>query len=366
MRIPLIISAYVGRQYLIAFVAILAGFLVVIMLADVIELLRRVAGRPEIGFATVIKLALLKLPFLGQKTFPFAGLFAAMVLFWRFARSHELTVIRAAGVSVWKFLAPTLVLAFLLGVLQITLTNPLAATLLSRYERLEGLLLERHLTTLAMSDSGLWLRQAGEAGQSVIHATHVLQDGNRVELRNVSVFNYQGKDRFVGRYDAAFASLEDGYWRLRDVWILIPEQPKRFEPEFLLATDLTLARIQDSFAPPQTISFWQLPEFIRTLQSAGFSAVAHRLQFQTLLSAPLLMCAMVLIAAAFAPRHGRRSGTMYMIGGGVLAGFILYFVSDLVFAVGLSDQVPVALAAWTPAMVATMLGLATLLHLENG
>jgi lipopolysaccharide export system permease protein len=50
----------------------------------------------------------------------------------------------------------------------------------------------------------------------------------------------------------------------------------------------------------------------------------------------------------------------------VLTGFILYLFTDIVFALGLSDSIPVTLAAWTPAGVATLLGLATLLHLEDG
>ena len=90
------------------------------------------------------------------------------------------------------------------------------------------------------------------------------------------------------------------------------------------------------------------------------------LYWHSLLAAPLLMCAMILIAATFTLRHVRRGGTTYIIAGGVLTGFVLYFFSDLVFALGLSDSIPVTLAAWTPSGVATLLGLAMLLHLEDG
>jgi lipopolysaccharide export system permease protein len=37
-----------------------------------------------------------------------------------------------------------------------------------------------------------------------------------------------------------------------------------------------------------------------------------------------------------------------------------------VFAIGLSGTIPVVLAAWTPAGVSLMLGVAMLLHLEDG
>ena len=187
-----------------------------------------------------------------------------------------------------------------------------------------------------------------------------------MELSKVNVFIYSGADKFNYRLDAKKAILEDGFWHMSDVWVHQPDIPSQHENEFWLETDLTLGSIQDSFAPPETMSFWDLPTFIEALESAGFSAIRHRLHWHTLLAAPLLMCAMVLIAATFTLRHTRRSGTVFVISGGVLTGFVLYFFSDIVFAFGLSDSIPVTLAAWTPSGVATLLGLAMLLHLEDG
>ena len=341
-------------------------FLMLILLFDTIELLRRAAIKPNVTFAQVFEMALMKLPYMGQQTFPFAVLFGGMMSFWRLTRYHELVVTRAAGVSAWQFLLPVLVLAFLLGVLKIMAFNPLASATLSRFEQLEAVNLRGQRSFLALAASGLWLRQSSGDGQAVVHANSVLQQGNDVELNNVVVFLYEGKDRFTSRIDASYARLEDGFWHMRDAWVHNPEKKPVFEKEYWLETDLTLATIQDNFAPPETMSFWSLPGFIESLEGAGFTAVRHRLYWHSLLAAPLLMCAMVLIAATFTLRHARRGGTVFVISGGVLTGFILYFFSDVVFALGLSDSIPVTLAAWTPSGVSTLLGLAMLLHLEDG
>ena len=55
-----------------------------------------------------------------------------------------------------------------------------------------------------------------------------------------------------------------------------------------------------------------------------------------------------------------------MIAGGAIAGFLLYFLSDIVVALGLSAKVPVLLAAWTPTGVSLIFGSSMLLHLEDG
>lgn len=341
-------------------------FLLLILMIDTIELLRRAASEPNISFAMVVQMALLKLPNMGQKIFPFAVLFGGMAAFWRLARNHELVITRAAGISAWQLLLPVLFIAFFLGILKVTAFNPFASATFSKYERLEAVLLKGQKSLLTISGTGLWLRQANEGGQSVIHASHVLQQKNGIDLQNVIVFLYEGADRFKGRIDAKSAQLEDGFWYMKDAWIYIPEQLPRFEKEYWLETDMTLGSIQDSFAAPETMSFWSLPGFISALEKSGFSAIRHRLYWNTLLATPFLMSAMVLLAAVFTLRHTRRGGTAFIITGGVLTGFIVYFFSDLIFALGLSDSIPVTLAAWTPSGVTTLLGLAMLLHLEDG
>ena len=136
--------------------------------------------------------------------------------------------------------------------------------------------------------------------------------------------------------------------------------------EMHLATTLTPRKIEESFASPDTMSFWDLPGFIGLLEQSGFPAQRHRLHFNVLLARPFLLCAMVLVAATFSLRMQRRGGATLMIVGGVVSGFVLYFVSDIVFALGLSAKLPVALAAWTPTGVSLIFGASMLLHLEDG
>ena len=61
-----------------------------------------------------------------------------------------------------------------------------------------------------------------------------------------------------------------------------------------------------------------------------------------------------------------RIGASASIAGAALSGFVLYFLSDLVYALGQSASIPTLLAAWTPAGVSTMLGIAMLFHIEDG
>ena len=364
MGLSATLSAYLARHIAFWLASVFAGVTGVAFLFDTVEMLRRSAGKADIGMMTVLQMSVLKLPHLVQQMLPFCVLLGATLAFWRLARANELVVTRAAGISAWQILAPATAIAILVGVIQVSLFNPLASAMLSKYEQLETRYLKRSVSMLSVSSTGLWLRQSDATGQSVIHASRVAQSD--MSLHDVIIFLFEGEDRFIGRIDAENARLRDGYWDIRNAWISSPNKRPYRVAEHRLDTDLTLNKILDSFASPETMSFWQLPGFIETLEKAGFSGHRHKLHWHSLLASPLLLAAMILVAAIFALRTSSRAGAALSISGAVLCGFLLYFMSDLVYALGLSASIPTLLAAWTPAGVSTLLGLSALFHIEDG
>ena len=367
MQVSGTISTYLSRQFFVWFIIVFLGISGLLLAVDSVELMRRSANKPDATVAVALHMAFLHLPHLAQEFVPFAILFGGLLSFARLTRNHELVVVRAAGVSVWQFLLPAFAVALTIGVAKVAILNPVAAGMLSKYEQLEGRFLTGRSSLLAVTSTGLWLRQLNERsgdGQSVIHARSVLAD--RMELQNVIVFQFDEEDRFIGRIDARSARLLGGNWELRDALLSTPERTGRALESYLLATDLTPETIQESFASPSTVSFWQLPRFIQVLEETGFSGLPHRLRWHALIAEPVLALAMVLIAATFSLRPTRRGGTVLLGIAGVLTGFLLFVLSNLVQALGLGASLPAALAAWTPAGVSLLLGAAMLLHLEDG
>jgi lipopolysaccharide export system permease protein len=364
MGLSAILSAYLARHIAFWLASVFAAVTGVAFLFDTVEMLRRSAGKADIGMITVLQMSVFKLPHLVQQILPFCVLLGATLAFWRLARANELVVTRAAGISAWQILAPATTIAILIGVVQITLFNPLASAMLSKFEQLETRYLKRSVSLLSVSSAGLWLRQSDAAGQSVIHAGRVAQSD--MTLHEVIIFLFEGDDHFIGRIDAETARLKDGYWDIRNAWISSPNKRPYHMGKHRLDTNLTLNKILDSFASPETLSFWQLREFIERLEKAGFSGHRHKLYLHSLLASPFLLAAMILVAAIFALRTSSRAGAAFSISGAVLCGFLLYFMSDLVYALGLSASIPPLLAAWTPAGVSTLLGLTALFHIEDG
>lgn len=363
LRLSPTLSGYIARQYLMWFFGFLFGLVGVIVLVSTVDRLDRLANK-DAPLTVVFEMVFLKLPFLSQEVMPFTLLFAGLACFWRLTRSHELVVTRAAGISVWQILIPVLGVALMVGVLTVTVLNPVASVLLARFERLDTKYSRDQSGPLSVSSQGLWLRQADPDGQSVIHARRVTSAS--MTLHDVIVFRFADRDRFVGRIDATRAMLRPGAWELFEAWESSPGTRPRFTERLKIPTELTREKILNSFARPETISFWDLPDFIELLENAGFSAIHHKLQLHRLLAMPFLFAAIILVAVSFALRPQRRGRVGLVIFGGVITGFLLYFLSNFVFALGLSGKIPVIMSAWTPAGITLMLGVAVLLHLEDG
>jgi len=347
---------------------VLSAVVGLILLFDVIELTRRAAGHEQAGWMAVLFLAMLKMPHMAHMVMPFAVMIGAMVAFWRLTRTNELVVARAAGISVWEFLVPILGTVMALGVFEITVINPIGAAMYARFEHMQDELLTNRGAVLDVSEMGLWLREGlDDGGQVVVHSDQVTQDGLRLELKDVHIFVYDRPDHFAYRLLATSASLEPGHFVLNNVWTMQAGVASKFDDVLWMKTSLTLERVKDNFASPETLSFWQLPGFIRFFEKAGFSAPKHRMYLQSLISSPILYCAMVLIAALFSLQPNTRSGgLMRRVVAGVTTGFVLYFVSKVIYALGLSQSIPQILAAWAPAMIASFAGLGGLFHLEDG
>ena len=374
MRIPWTLSLYIGRHFVWSVLACLAVLLLIVGLVELLELVRRsgsvVRGVP---FTVILEMALLKLPTAGEKIYAFAFLAGGMITLSRLTRSSELVVARAAGVSVWQFLAPAIALSLLMGTVFVGAVNPIAAATIARFDRLENRHLSNTPSTLSILPSGLWLRQVGQENitfgdtpvdEYIIHAARM--DQSNLALTRVIVFLYTGNSQFAGRIDAERAVLSSGKWTIENAVISAPGMEPQQLPLFDLPTRLTMAQIEDSFSAPETFSFWQLPGFIQVLEQAGFSALRHKLHFHSMVALPVLLAGMVMLAALFTLRQPRRGMLGILIVAGVATGFIMYFATNIIYALGASGRLPIMLAAWAPSLLVVMFASAALLHLEDG
>ena len=363
--IPLTLARYFARRFLGATAAVFGGVFVLMVLIDYIELTRRASDIPNISPLVLAQTSLFRMPQIVERMLPFAVLVGAMSCYLNLSRRLELVVARAAGISAWQFVAPAVVVALLLGIAITTAYNPLSTALRERSKRIESELFGERPSGLVQSVGSFWVRQRSADGrQSIINATSSREQGARLD--GVTIFTFDPDGHFQERIEARSAALEPGHWRLEAVRIYASGAPPRDVDSYLLSTTLTSEQVQESFATPETVSFWQLPLYISKAERAGLGAAGYRLQYQLLLAQPFLLVGMVLLAASVSLRFFRFGGVPKMVLSGVGAGFLLYILSKVTADLSKAELMHPGAAAWVPVLFGVVTGFVVLLYQEDG
>lgn len=362
MLAPRILIRYFAKRLAKTAIGIFFGGLILIGVIDYLEVTRRTVFAEDFDAAKLALLTLLRVPVNGEAFLPFAMLYGAITAFAVSNRNLEFVVARAAGVSAWQFLLPGAAVGFLIGIVSITVFNPLAATMLEQSFRIAA-----GDEVAAATDSGggrAWVRQDGRDGESILTAAQSFERGT--ELAGVTAFLFDRNGTFRERIDAKTARLEGNEWILEAARITSPQSRPRVEAAYRLHTYLTADQAGETLADPKTVSFWSLPTLISLAERASVPANRLKMQYHTLLARPLLLLAMVLIAAIVSLRFTRSGHVGRMILAGVTIGFVLYVVVEIAGDLGESGLVPPIVAAWLPAITATIASVTVLLFQEDG
>lgn len=358
IALPGVLSRYIARHFSATLALILLAASLVIFLADYVEVLRRFGDAEGFTGLTGVGLAAMHVPILLDTALPFAFLFAALLSLIGLSRKLELVVARASGVSVWGFLKAPFVLAILIGAGATAILSPVAVNLKEQAEHIEATLSGR------TGEGGHWFRQDGRDGPSIVYAGSV-DEGGRV-LFGVTAFLFDTAGQLREKIKAPRAEYGPNRWTFLDAVATSAEEGPRPVPRYDLPTELAAAELMRSFAEPGAISVWSLPAAIATAERTGLDPDRFRVAFHALISRPIFLLAMVMIAATVSLRLSRQGGTWRLILAGAAIGFLLYAFSEIASDLGANGIINPVLAAWLPPIVAMTFGATALLIQEDG
>lgn len=364
MLSPRTLRRYIARRFLLAILGAFTVCAVLIFMIDMIELLRLSRKATDLSIGMLLWMALLRLPAFTEILLAFAVLVGSIGALLSLNRKSELNVMRAGGMSVWQFLRPGLMVALVLGIVAVTLFNPLAASARSEAERLIAEAFGKEASLLATSGEGAWLRQDGVDGQSVMTARAVADQG--LSLGGVMVLAFDKQGHFTERIDAERATLGDGYWELQRGIVSRPATEAQPFERYRVSTYLTREKVGDALGSEISVSFWQLPSLIEVAERAGLSPYRYKMQYALLLSRPMLLIAMVILAATVSLRSFRSGGIQTMVLTGMVGGIGFFLLLEVSRQIGVAGLISPDTAVWVPIGLALLVSLTVLLHQEDG
>ena len=354
-----LVDRYLVRSYLGFFATALGVASVLFVIVDLLQTLDRyLRVKPPLLY--ILEHFLYRLPVAVYDGLPVVTLVATIFLFLTISRYHELTALKAAGVSLYRVSLPILGLAILTSIGAGLFQELLVPTLNERGEELDRVKIRGQLPRHLQLQTRIWLRSSDSRFFRVELLDPITQD-----MHGVTILEIDKNFRLLNRLDAAIAHWTPGGWVFQDGAFreIGPSGGILTVPFLRTALELpeTIQDFTEVQKPVSAMSFVELRAYIRRLQESGHQVKKYLVELYGKLAFPLAHLVMVLVAIPFAlqsPRGGRLAGIGIAIG--ILAGYLVVHYSALAFA--RADLLPPLLAAWTANIVFVGLGVSLLLR----
>ncbi|MDR8016466.1 LPS export ABC transporter permease LptG [Ectopseudomonas guguanensis] len=343
------LDRYIGTQVFFAILAVLGIILGLALLFAFIDELSDL-NKGDYGLAQALWYVLLTAPRRAYEMLPMAALIGCLIGLGTLASNSELTIMRAAGVSigriVWAVMKPMLVL-MLAGILIGEYVAPLTEN-----QAQADRALAQGGGAAQSSKRGMWHRQ----GQEYVHVNAVQPGG---VLLGVTRYRFDDERRLLSASFARRAEYRDDHWMLSNVQTtllhderseVVNQREERWDIE--LNPELLGTVVME----PEALSVTGLWQYIHYLAEQGLNNARYWLAFWTKLLQPLVTAALVLMAISFIFGPLRSVTLGQRVFTGVLVGFIFRIAQDLLGPSSLVFGFSPLLAVLVPAGICALAG----------
>lgn len=273
---------------------------------------------------------------------PLAVFMGTLLASYNLTKSSEKIIVASAGLSPYQMARPFLIGATLIGIIATTIVNPYSVGLN-----------EKNITPdhLVLIDNAIWLREQSDNGYITMTAKNMHKSGNILLFDDATVYVQNNKFKLTERVEANTITLSESGLTANNAQIL-DASGTLTTSSWQTETLLTPRTVLDRYLQPDQISFWELPSFIKKMQSIGVPVRGHLVQLWTLLFLPITMIAMATLGVAFSQTRQRRNysfGLKFSLG--ILTCFAVYFLTNLFNALGSTGALPPILAIVAPQLI---------------
>ncbi|AJO76747.1 MULTISPECIES: LPS export ABC transporter permease LptG [Pseudomonas] len=315
------LDRYIGSSVLLAILAVLGIILGLASLFAFIDEMGSVSDSYTV--MDVLSFVALTAPRRLYEMLPMAALIGCLIGLGSLASNSELTIMRAAGVSigriVWAVMKPMLFL-MVAGVLIGEYVAPVTES-----QAQASRALAQGSGDAQSSKHGLWHRQ----GEEFIHINAVQPNGL---LYGVTRYHFDDQRHMLSSSFARQARFEENYWQLTDVTTTYFREGRTEVinvPQERWDVALSPQLLNTVVMAPESLSISGLWGYIHYLADQGLNNGRYWLAFWVKVLQPLVTAALVLMAISFIFGPLRSVTLGQRVFTGVLVGFTFRIAQDL-------------------------------------
>jgi LPS export ABC transporter permease LptG/LPS export ABC transporter permease LptF len=372
IRFPLILDEYVMGSFLRNFALVLLSLTVLFLIFTFFELIGDIL-RYRTPLVVVGDYLLNLVPFILNQVLPLCALVAVLITFGALNRNSELTAMKATGISLYRIVAPILVVATLLAALLFAFDETYLPAANRRQEALLSEIKGKPAQTFLRPDRKWISGQTSSANGSHAEPTRIFYyqffDPDKNVFANLTVFEFQpGTFNLTRRIFAQSARWDD---KLND-WVFEDGWQRTFQGESTTTyAPFTLSTFPEIHEQPgyfkkedrqsEQMSYAELATYIQDLKQSGFDTMRLRVQLNHKLAYPLMTLVLAILAIPFALFAGKR-GSIAGIGTAIGVAISYWVIAGIFENLGDVNSLPALLAAWSPDLLFAIAGTYLLLR----
>ncbi len=364
IRFPLILDEYVMGSFLRNFLLVLTSLVGLFLIFTFFELIGDII-RHQTPFVVVGEYLLNLIPFILSIVTPLCSLVAVLITFGALNRTSELTAMKATGISLYRIVAPMLVVATILSALLFVFDETYLPDANRRQEALLSTIKGKPAQTFLRPDRKWMSGQSNGTGPTA-EPTRIFYyqffDPDRNEFANLTVFEFQPGGFTLTR--RIFASTV--HWDDTNGWIFENGWQRSFSgPSITSYQPFTVSTFPEIHEQPsyfkkedrqsQEMSYTELASYINDLKQSGFDTMRLRVQLNRKLAYPLMTLVMAILAIPFSLFAGKR-GSIAGMGTAIGVAIAYWVIAGIFENLGNVNSLPAVLAAWSPDLLFAIAG----------
>ena len=302
-------------------------------------------GTGDYDAFAAMQYVLLQAPTSIYELFPVAVLLGALVGLGALANNSELTVLRAAGISVGRLVWAVVKLVLLLLVIVMLVEDRIAPGAMQYAKNMRSI--KKSGQIALQSGRSFWLRD----GDRFIHIRELRPDG---KLGEMSVYDFDAERRLHSMTHAQTAYYQNAEWvleNLRQTKVYAEHSEIHSTPRAVWNSTLSPELLNILVLKPEDLALPELYQYIGYLKANRQRAAPYELALWLKLVYPFSSVVMVLLAVPFVFGSMRSVSIGQRILLGTLLGIGFFVLNKTATHVGLLYNLPPWLSAVLPTLV---------------
>ena len=357
-----VFTFYAGRMFLIRFVGLLVFFVIILQMLDLLNKSSDILAVEGAGGPELMRYIALRAPQIASQFTPFAALLSIVLTLAGLSHTSEITVMRAAGMSVNRVLMPFGIMCALIVAVHFIFHETVVVPSAEALDYWEANDFALDLPEDQETRTNIRLKFDGE----FIQAESAILTDNGVTMRDIRIYGVDEDGIAENVIEAGAARHEEGVWRLFDVRSLDPMTlsvtrtdtavwTNSLDPDFLFALALK---------PDQT-SLGELLRKIQQLRADRADARDAMTSFLSRFSKPMSTLVMPLLGAIAGFGVHRQGVLLARAVTGAALGFTYFVAENLALALGKLGVIPAIIGAFFPLALFLIVGFSIILAMEN-